>query len=58
MIDLSRRIVNIELSNEEQQALVQYAIERLIEDEVQRRKTPALFQPKPTKEHHPTYHPL
>jgi hypothetical protein len=41
-----RRIVSIDLDSEEVQALLQYAIAQLLADEIKRRKTPALLQPK------------
>lgn len=53
MTDQHPREVSLELTDEEQHYLIQYAIMRLVEDEVKRRRQPALLQPKV----HPTYTP-
>lgn len=41
-------IVNVSLTDEEVKALLQYAIAQLLAEEIKRRKTPALLQPKDT----------
>lgn len=53
MTDQHPRVVSIELTDDEQQYLIEYALQRLIEDEIAKRRKPALFQPKV----HPTYTP-
>jgi hypothetical protein len=39
-------IVSIELSNDEVEALLQYAIQQLVAEQIKQRKTPALLQSK------------
>ena len=51
--------VTLDLTDDQVQFLLEYAVNRILEEEIERRRKPALFQPKPSDNTpwHPTYTP-